>query len=384
VRGTVPLIAEPLMNASLESVTATPRHSVSGAVTPAHRPAALSGAISSAQTLPGAFPESEVTVQEGVLELTGEFPLHHGGTLHDIRIAWRLAGATAGPLVCALGGISANRRVCLGEDPQQDWWSQIVGPGRPLETHTYRVLSFDYLGGSGETTGPDSQTPFPSISSYDQAEVLARLLNHLGFKALRAIAGGSYGGMVALAFAERYPERVGHLLIIGASDRANPMATAWRSVQRQIVRFAIECRRPKDGLRLARALAMSTYRSTEEFSARFSGVPTADGDRYIFPVESYLFSRGAEYAARHRPEAFLCLSESIDLHRVDASRVFVQTTAVAVQEDQLVPLADIRGMVARLPVARLHEISSLYGHDAFLKETEQLRRIFTVALGSVA
>jgi homoserine O-acetyltransferase len=78
------------------------------------------------------------------------------------------------------------------------------------------------------------------------------------------------------------------------------------------------------------------------------------------------------------------LSESIDLHRVDTARIFVPTTAVAVREDQLVPLPDMRAMVARLPVARLHEISSIYGHDAFLKETEQLRRIFTVALGSVS
>ena len=182
------------------------------------------------------------------------------------------------------------------------------------------------------------------------------LIDHLGIKSLHAIAGGSYGGMVALAFGERHPERVGHLLVIGAADRANPMATAWRSVQRQIVRFAVDCGRPKDGLQLARALAMSTYRSSEEFSARFNGAPVLDAERFVFPVESYLFARGSDYASRYRPESFLCLSESIDLHRVDAARVFVPTTAVAVREDQLVPLADMRAMVARLPVARLHEI----------------------------
>jgi homoserine O-acetyltransferase len=78
------------------------------------------------------------------------------------------------------------------------------------------------------------------------------------------------------------------------------------------------------------------------------------------------------------------LSESIDLHRVDAGSLFVPTTAVAIREDQLVPLSDVRAMVARLPVGRLHEISSICGHDAFLKETEQLRSVFTAALGSVA
>jgi homoserine O-acetyltransferase len=135
-------------------------------------------------------------------------------------------------------------------------------------------------------------------------------------------------------------------------------------------------------LQLARALAMSTYRSSEEFAARFAGVASDGEDGFVFPVEDYLFSRGADYAARYKPESFLCLSESIDLHRVDASRIFVPTAAVAIREDQLVPLTDVRTMVARLPTGRLHEISSIYGHDAFLKESEQLRPIFHAAIGS--
>jgi homoserine O-acetyltransferase/O-succinyltransferase len=232
--------------------------------------------------------------------------------------------------------------------------------------------------------GADPSPPFPSISSYDQAELLVRLLNNFGLTSLRAIVGGSYGGMVALAFGERYPERVGHLVVIGAADRTHPMATAWRSVQRRIVRFAAECGRAKDGLQLARALAMSTYRSSEEFAARFDGAPARDGERFLFPVEQYLFARGSDFAERYHPQAVLCLSESIDLHRVDATRIFVPTTIVAIREDQLVPLADLRGLAARLPVAKLHEISSIYGHDAFLKESDQLRGIFAAALGSVA
>jgi homoserine O-acetyltransferase len=187
--------------------------------------------------------------------------------------------------------------------------------------------------------------------------------------------------MVALAFGERYPERVSQLLVIGAADRAHPMATAWRSVQRRIVRFGLEVGKSKEGVQLARALAMSTYRSSEEFAARFAGAATQGDEGFVFPVEDYLFSRGADYAARTRPESFLCLSESIDLHRVDASRIFVPTAAVAIREDQLVPLGDVRTMVARLPTGRLHEISSVYGHDAFLKECEQLRPIFNAAIG---
>jgi homoserine O-acetyltransferase len=358
------------MNASVEPLVAPP--------IPPRRPG------SSPLDPAAAAAAGAALVREGILEVPGEVSLYHGGRLPGMQIAWRIAGPANAPVVCALGGISAHRRVCLTEEPRHSWWSQIVGPERALDSNRYRILSFDYLGGSAESTGPASGESFPSISSYDQAEVLLRLLNHLGLKALRALAGGSYGGMVGLAFAQRYPERVGHLILIGASDRANPMATGWRSVQRRIVQFAIECGRAKDGLQLARALAMTTYRSTEEFAARFNGPPTRQDEQFLFPVEQYLFARGGDYASRYRPESFLCLSESIDLHRVDASSVFVPTTAIAVREDQLVPLADIRAMVARLPAGRLHEISSVYGHDAFLKESEQLRSIFSAALGSAA
>jgi homoserine O-acetyltransferase len=325
----------------------------------------------------------EWVAREGMLDVPGEVSLYHGGRLSGIRIAWRLVGPANAPVVCALGGISANRRVFDAEEPREGWWSEVVGSGRALDADRFRVLSFDYLGGSAETTGPGTAA-FPNISTYDQAELLVRLLNNLGLKSLRAIVGGSYGGMVALAFGERYPERVSQLIVIGAADRTHPMATAWRSVQRRMLRFAVDCGRPKEGLQLARALAMSTYRSSEEFEARFDSAPARDGERYVFPVEQYLFARGSDFADRHNAEAILCLSESIDLHRVEASRIFVPTTIVAVREDQLVPLADLRGLAARLPVVKLHEISSIYGHDAFLKESDQLRGIFSAALGGAA
>jgi homoserine O-acetyltransferase len=328
------------------------------------------------------LPSAEPTVREGILEIPGELALHHGGRLTGVRLGWRLVGPATAPVVCAMGGISAGRYVCLGDREHNGWWSEFAGPARPLDTHRYRVLSFDYLGGSGETTGPRPSDSFPSISAYDQAELLVRLLNHLGIVALRAIAGGSYGGMVALAFGERYPERAGRLIVLCAADKPHPLATAWRSVQREIVRLTLENGRGADGLKLARALAMSTYRSSEEFAARFDCPPALEAERFVFPVERYLFARGRDYVARHRPESFLCLSESIDLHRVDANRIFIPTIAIAVREDQLVPVGDVRGMVARLGAGRFHEISSIYGHDAFLKESQQLRGVFAAALES--
>ena len=321
-----------------------------------------------------------IPVREGILEL-GPLDLYHHGHLQRAGIAWRLTGPAHAPVVCALGGISAHRHVCLTSEARSGWWHRVAGPGLPLDAARVRILSFDYLGGSGESTGPVAGGSFPSISTRDQAQVLLRLLDHLGVASLRAIAGGSYGGMVALAFAEAHPERVEQLLVIGASDRAHPMSTAWRSTQRSIVRLGLESGQPAHAMQLARALAMTTYRSAEEFAARFDSPPAQSGGRFVFPVEEYLLARGQDYACRYLPESFLCLSESIDLHRVNAARIFVPTTVVGFREDVLVPLADLRAMVARLPRAHLHELSSIFGHDAFLKETDQLRSIFAATLG---
>jgi homoserine O-acetyltransferase len=320
--------------------------------------------------------------REGILDLPAPFPLHHGGALEAPRLAWRLAGDSRLPIVLAVGGISAHRSVYDEVQPHNGWWHEVAGPGRALDTTRCCILGIDYLGGYGDSTGLPRLPDLPSISSYDQALALRCLLDHLGIARLRAIVGASYGGMVGLAFAERYPERLSRLLVISASDRAHPMATAWRCVQRRTVRFAMQQGRASEGLELARALAMTTYRSPEEFSARFDAPPERTAAHFVFPVEAYLFARGRDYAARVQPEQFLCLSESIDLHRIDAKRVTVPTTVIAVREDLLVPIEDMRALAARLPAARLHEISSPHGHDAFLKEPGQLQPTFACIYGA--
>lgn len=339
------------------------------------------GSVASARPF---APAPTVEAREGVLEVPGALELHHGGCLGQVRVAWRLAGAQSAPVVVTLGGISAHRQVFSTTDGLPGWWDALVGPGRALDSNRYRILGFDYLGGSGATTHPDPREAFPSVSTYDQAELLLRLADHLGIDSLHAIVGASYGGMVALAFAERHPVRVERLLVISAADVTHPLSTAWRSVQRRIVRFALTHDAGAAGLELARALAMATYRSGAEFAARFRAPAALDASgRFVFPVEDYLFARGADYANHYRPESFVCLSESIDLHAIDAARIRTPTFIVAVREDQLVPLADLRALGARLEAhARLFEINSVYGHDAFLKERAQLEPIFTCALES--
>jgi homoserine O-acetyltransferase/O-succinyltransferase len=315
--------------------------------------------------------------RDEVLSLPKPFRLHHGGELHDAHIAFRVVGPKDAPLVAVLGGISAHRIV----SGPQGWWPELVGPGHGVDTREFRVLGIDYLGGRGESSSPEPGGRFPPLSSYDQALALRHIVKRLGVASLHAIVGASYGGMLALCFAERHPELVGRIVVLSAADKSQVLSTAWRSVQRQIVREAIARGDGPSGLKLARALAMATYRSSVEFELRFGGAPVRDADRFRFPIEEYLFARGDDYVQKYRPETFLCLSESIDLHRMDATAVRTPATLIAVREDQLVPFHDMQGLAARLNGPRqLIEINSIFGHDAFLKEGAALTPIIKRAV----
>jgi homoserine O-acetyltransferase len=313
------------------------------------------------------------------LRLAQPFTLHHGDVLPDARVAFRLVGPDEAPVIAVLGGISAHRIVA--DSAGEGWWPEIVGPGLGVDMRQYRVLGIDYLGGRGESSTPQNGGKFPPLSSYDQAHALCAVVRHLGLKALHAIVGASYGGMVALCFAERYAELVKHIVILSAADKSQVLSTAWRSVQRQIVREAIARGDGPAGLKLARALAMATYRSAVEFQLRFGAAPTRIADRFRFPIEEYLFARGDDYVQKYRAESFLVLSESIDLHQMDATQVHTPATLIAVREDQLVPFNDMQALSARLNGPRqLIEINSIFGHDAFLKEGAALIPIIKQAI----
>lgn len=168
------------------------------------------------------------------------------------------------------------------------------------------------------------------------------------------------------------------LVLLGAAHAPHPMATALRSLQRDIVGLGLARDAGRDALVLARALAMTTYRSAREFARRFDHAPDGDG---LFEVERYLRNRGERFADTFSPDAFLVLSRSIDLHRVDPGRVCAPTTLVAFEPDAVTPVWQARTLAAQLGGRwTLRVLRSIYGHDAFLKETDALAPIVADAL----
>lgn len=323
--------------------------------------------------------------RRAVLHLDGPVTLEHGGRIERPRIAYELLGNVEHPLVIVLGGISAGRHVASSDiDPAPGWWESIVGSSLAIDTQTRCVVAIDWIGGAGESSGPaecaGEHGPV-AVDTKDQARAIAAVLDELHVDAAECTIGASYGGMVALAFAALFGERAGRVLAISAAHESHPMATALRSLQRQVIHLGLGTGRERDAVAIARGIAVTTYRTSEEFASRFGGAPVVENGHGRFPVEGYLAHQGARFADRFAPLASLCLSESVDLHRVVPESVRVPTTLVGVEGDPLVPTWQLRELLTRLPGrADLHVIESAYGHDAFLKECETISALVAGAL----
>ena len=297
-------------------------------------------------------------------------PFDHLGE-HFVRLPYEVLGRAEAPATVVLGGISAGRHLAPTIfDRDGGWWPGVVGEGGALDPARQRLVGIEYLGGRG-----DAGLLRP-VTTRDQARATAAVLDDLGI-AKASLVGASYGGMVALAFAELFPERVARLVVLCAAHRTHPMATALRALQRSAASLGAAAGLEGRGVALARALAMTTYRSAQEFEERFDSAaltPGAPGQGPArFPVEEYLGARGRDFEERFDAERFLALSESIDLHRTEPRSLPPHTLLVSVDSDFLVP-PWLVGELARESggLARHVTIPSLFGHDAFLKEVGQV------------
>lgn len=287
--------------------------------------------------------------------------------------AHEIVGPPDAPVVVALGGITATRHVT-------EWWSGVAGAGRPIDTTRFRVLGVDYLDGGALANGK----PAARVSTHDQADALVEILDELGIPAVHSLIGASYGGMVALAFAERYADRVGQLVVVSAPARAHPMSLALRSIQRRIVELGLESGRAFEAMSVARQLAITTYRSASEFGERFGGPEslTSYGMHGEEPaVLSYLRHNGDKFARRFTPARFLALSRSADDHDVDPARITTTALLVSAEGDAIVPREQMHDLAARLagPCTLRHTLTRT-GHDAFLAEPRVVGALIRDAL----
>lgn len=303
-------------------------------------------------------------------ELRHVMPLRHGG-IAGFTLRYELAGPADAPLLIVAGGISAGRHVIASDEfPERGWWQ-----AQAKAFADYRLLAIDWVGADGTIGLP--------IDPADQAQAICGLLDHLDITKATAFVGASYGAMVGMHFAALFPEQLGGLLSISASDRPHPYASACRALQRKALTLGDKHGDPAAGVALARAMAILTYRTPEEFAERFADEPGFRGKLVRVAAEPYLDAHGDRHCRKMNSIAYRRLSESIDLHRVDPAELTIPVTLVAVDQDALVPAADVEALARAIPHAGFHLIRSRFGHDAFLKEEAQVGAIITEFLESL-
>ncbi|UUR08358.1 homoserine O-succinyltransferase MetX [Sphingomonas glaciei] len=292
---------------------------------------------------------------EGSGSCRATLPFVHGPAA-PVTIRFELAGDEQAPLLILAGGISADAHVIASDDdPSAGWWeAQADVLGR------FRRLAIDWVGADGSLDRP--------IHPADQARAILLAMDHLGIDSAAAFIGASYGGMTGMHLAALAPDRCGRLLAISAAHRAHPFVSAQRALQRQAVELGERLGDPRAGVALARKMAMTAYRTPEEFADRFAASPCLTGERVTCGAEPYLDAQGTRHSARVCTVAYRRLSESIDLHAIEPERITVPALFAAALDDCLIPRADIAELAERAPRGRFAALPTRFGHDSFLKE----------------
>ena len=346
-------------------------------------------------------------------EVVFRTPLHleHGGVLPEIRVVYETYGELNekkdnAVLICH--ALSGDSHVASHDaDDDAGWWESMVGPGKAIDTDKYFVICPNCLGGCRGTTGPDEVNPatgrrygmdFPEITIGDIVEVQSMLIDHLGIGRLLSIIGGSFGGIMALEWATRFPDRLVSAIPLATAAHLSSQALAFDIVARNAIQSDPNFHEgqyhdrgmiPADGLSIARMLGHITYLSRESMMKKFD--PTRNEGRKVdtkfetrFSVGSYLAYQGEKFVERFDANSYITLTTAIDsfdlgntpeeLRRV-LRKSMCRWLFLSFSTDWLFPGYLSREIVDTLlslgKRVSYCDITSECGHDAFLLPNDQ-------------
>lgn len=338
------------------------------------------------------------------LEL-GPLDLESGGHLDSITLAYRTWGDlndardNAVLVVHALTGDSNAGNA-------DGWWGPLIGPGKAIDTDEAFVICSNVIGGCQGSTGPASIDPltgrpyamrFPLITIGDMVNAQRKLIDRLGITRV-LVMGGSIGGFQVLDWATRQADIVGGSATIAASGALGPQGIALNEAGRRAImadpdwrggNYAREGTVPSNGLSIARMIAMVTYHSQESMRNRFGRQPATRAGLYpefgpTFDVEGYIHYHGAALVRRFDANSYLYLTRAMDMYDLSRDGGEEQWLRKAkspmffagIRSDWLFPPDEIAALAKRAGALGIEtsyaEIDSPDGHDAFLKEWDQL------------
>ncbi len=294
----------------------------------------------------------------------------------------------------------------------EGWWDSMIGPGKPVDTDRFFVIGVNNIGSCFGSTGPMQINPdtqaiygadFPVVTVEDWVDAQARLLDVLGIQTLAAVMGGSLGGMQALAWTLRYPDRVRHAVVVASAPNLNAENIAFNEVARRAIttdpdfhaghfyRYGVL---PKRGLRIARMIGHITYLSDDVMNEKFGRLQVAptlpaaptpfkySTQDVEFQIESYLRYQGDKFSEYFDANTYLLITRALDYfdpasaHGGNLSLALAKASAkfllVSFTTDWRFSPARSREIVKALldnqRDVSYAEIDAPHGHDAFLLE----------------
>ena len=343
------------------------------------------------------------------LRFAQALPLRSGASISEYELVYETYGrlnADKSNAVLVCHALNASHHVAgtyAGQDKSEGWWDNLIGPGKPLDTERFFVIGINNLGSCFGSTGPMHVNPatgriygadFPVVTVQDWVDAQARVLDELGITQLAAVLGGSLGGMQALDWSLRYPERMRHCIAIATAPSLSAQNIAFNEVARRAIitdpdfhggHFYEHGVVPKRGLRVARMIGHITYLSDDVMETKFGrqmraaelGYSTQDIE---FQIESYLRYQGDKFSEYFDANTYLLITRALDYFDPareqggDLSRTFAAARChyllASFTTDWRFSPARSREIVKALLDNKLDvsyaEIDAPHGHDAFL------------------
>jgi len=351
---------------------------------------------------------SQFFVTARQFDFAGPLQLRSGALLRDYSLAVETYGtlnAARSNAVLVCHALNASHHVAGVYENEPDnigWWDNLIGPGKPIDTERFFVIGVNNLGSCFGSTGPKSINPatgklygadFPVVTVEDWVDAQAALADTLGIQRFAAVIGGSLGGMQALAWSMRYPERLAHCIVIASTARLSAQNIAFNDVARQAILTDPDFHDghyyehnvvPRRGLRVARMIGHITYLSDDDMAEKFGRSLRFKDLQYgygvEFEIESYLRYQGDKFSEYFDANTYLLITKALDYFDPARAHGGKLADALACTQAQFLVVSFttdwrfaparsreiVRALLDNKRRVSYAEIDAPHGHDAFL------------------
>ncbi|MDE6682808.1 MAG: homoserine O-acetyltransferase [Muribaculaceae bacterium] len=324
----------------------------------------------------------------------GRLDLEIGGYLQDPVIAYHTYGTLnekRDNVLWVCHALTANSDVA-------DWFPHTVEEGACLDPSKYFVICANILGSPYGTTSPLHTNPatgqpyyadFPKVTIRDMVRAHSLLAEHLGIGRVKALIGCSVGGFQAIEWAVQEPERFERMILCATDAKATPWTIALDETQRMAIKADKSYGEPRSdagmaGLAAARAIGLISYRGPEGYNLTQQDPDDLPADSLRRAV-TYQRHQGDKLCRRYNAYSYMTILDAFDTHDIGRGRggvakvlssIMMPTLVVGLTTDIVFPPEDMQHLANQLPRGRYAQISSPFGHDGFLIESDQLNALF--------